>query len=249
MALLLESSHCLHPALFCIDRRRTCAGSITKYQNQQHNTRWALSAESVFKGILWMASNERCFSLAIILTLSSLNSISQSVKRRKGCVSEETQTTTLRDNNSINPPTSIFNLKINMKKQWWRSRSKQPRCQIFPGFTRNCFSHNSNFILGLFIFNWRITDVQYCVGFCHTSTWISHRYTCVPSLLILPPTVSPIPPLKVVTELRLEFQSQTAHSHWLSTLHMVYVFPCFSLHSSHPLLPSLHLQGNSNSWN
>ena len=25
--------------------------------------------------------------------------------------------------------------------------------------------------------------LQYCVGLCHTSTWISHRYTFVPSLL------------------------------------------------------------------
>ena len=31
--------------------------------------------------------------------------------------------------------------------------------------------------------NWRIVALQYCVGFCHTSTWISHRYTYVPSLL------------------------------------------------------------------
>ena len=40
----------------------------------------------------------------------------------------------------------------------------------------------------LFIFNWPITALQYCVGFCHTSTWINHRYTCVPSLLNLPPS-------------------------------------------------------------
>ena len=29
----------------------------------------------------------------------------------------------------------------------------------------------------LFIFNRRIIALQYCVGFCHTSTWISRRYT------------------------------------------------------------------------
>ena len=28
--------------------------------------------------------------------------------------------------------------------------------------------------LVLFIFNWRIVALQYCVGFCHTSTWICH---------------------------------------------------------------------------
>ena len=39
-----------------------------------------------------------------------------------------------------------------------------------------------------------------CVGFCHKTTWISHRYTYVPSLLNLPPTPHPSPPLQLVTE-------------------------------------------------
>ena len=47
-----------------------------------------------------------------------------------------------------------------------------------------------------FIFNWRIIVLQCCFGFCHTTTWISHKYTYIPSLLNLPPT----PPLWVVTE-------------------------------------------------
>ena len=29
-------------------------------------------------------------------------------------------------------------------------------------------------------FNWRLITLQYCGGFCHTFTWISHRCTCVP---------------------------------------------------------------------
>ena len=37
-------------------------------------------------------------------------------------------------------------------------------------------------------FNWRIITSQYCDGFCHTSTWIGHRYTCAPpSWTLLPP--------------------------------------------------------------
>ena len=36
--------------------------------------------------------------------------------------------------------------------------------------------------------HWRIISLQYCVGFCHRSTWISHRYTYVPCLLNLPST-------------------------------------------------------------
>ena len=49
--------------------------------------------------------------------------------------------------------------------------------------------------ISLFIFNWRMTASQYCVGFCQTPTWISHRYTCVPCLLILPPSSLPTLPL------------------------------------------------------
>ena len=46
------------------------------------------------------------------------------------------------------------------------------------------------FFFNLFIFNGRIIALQYWVGFCHTSTWISHRYTYVRSLLSLPPSPS-----------------------------------------------------------
>ena len=38
----------------------------------------------------------------------------------------------------------------------------------------------------LIFFNWKIIAVQYSTGFCHTSTWICHRYTYVSSSLNLP---------------------------------------------------------------
>ena len=41
------------------------------------------------------------------------------------------------------------------------------------GFKKNIFIY----------FNWRIITLQNCDGFCHTSVWIGHRYTCVPSIL------------------------------------------------------------------
>ena len=49
--------------------------------------------------------------------------------------------------------------------------------------------------LFILIFNWRIIALQCCVGFFHSSTRISHRYTYVPSLLNLPPTPHRIPAL------------------------------------------------------
>ena len=46
------------------------------------------------------------------------------------------------------------------------------------------------FFFNLFsYFNLRIITLQYCDGFHHTSTWISHACTCVP-----PPILNPHPP-------------------------------------------------------
>ena len=37
------------------------------------------------------------------------------------------------------------------------------------------------FIYFSFIFiSWRLITLQYCGGFCHILTWISHGFTCVP---------------------------------------------------------------------
>ena len=32
----------------------------------------------------------------------------------------------------------------------------------------------------IFFISWRLLTLQYCSGFCHTLTWISHGYTCIP---------------------------------------------------------------------
>ena len=40
-----------------------------------------------------------------------------------------------------------------------------------------------NFSLFFFSFifiSWRLITLQYCSGFCHTMTWISHGFTCIP---------------------------------------------------------------------
>ena len=38
-----------------------------------------------------------------------------------------------------------------------------------------------------FIFNWRKIALHYCIVFYQTSTWISHRFSYVPSHLNIPP--------------------------------------------------------------
>ena len=86
-------------------------------------------------------------------------------------------------------------------------------------------------------------------GFCHTSTWIGHRYTCAPSS----GTPSHLPSYHILLgcprALALLALLHALNLHWPSILHtVIYMFQCYSLKSSHPhLLPhspkvcSLHL--------
>ena len=91
--------------------------------------------------------------------------------------------------------------------------------------------------LGLFFFNWRLITLQYCGGFCHTVTWISHVCTCVPHPE--PPSHLPLHPIPqgLPSVPDLSTLSQASNLDWQSTSHMIiYVFQSYSLKSSQPLL-------------
>ena len=62
-----------------------------------------------------------------------------------------------------------------------------------------------------FVFNWRIIALQYCAGFSHVSTRISHWYTYVPSHLPLHPTSRGCQRAPALSSLH-----HTANFHWLS---------------------------------
>ena len=82
--------------------------------------------------------------------------------------------------------------------------------------------------------------LQYCVHFCHKSAWVSHRDTCIASLLSFPPTSHPT------------HSSRFSQSTWL-VLHesygklpltiilwmVIYTLPSYFLHYFHFFLPSL----------
>ena len=58
------------------------------------------------------------------------------------------------------------------------------------------FMSSMNIFKKLFIyFHWRLITLQYCSGFCHTLTWISHGCTCVPHSEPHLPPPSPSHPL------------------------------------------------------
>ena len=56
----------------------------------------------------------------------------------------------------------------------WKSKGKKEVWE--PKIDLKCF-----FFFFSFIFiSWRLITLQYCIGFCHTLTWISHGFTCIP---------------------------------------------------------------------
>ena len=64
-----------------------------------------------------------------------------------------------------------------------------------------------------FIFNWRVAALQCCIGFCHTTTCISHKYAYIPSFLSLPPTPTPSLPSRLSQSIRLSSLYCIATSH------------------------------------
>ena len=112
------------------------------------------------------------------------------------------------------------------------------KLQIKILLTLNFYCSAIFLFFNLFIdFNWRLIILQYCSGFCHTLTWISHGCTCVshsepPSYL----TPHPIP-LGCPRAPALSALFHALNLDWSSISHMViYTFQCYSLKSSHPRL-------------
>ena len=106
---------------------------------------------------------------------------------------------------------------------------------VYIDFFFNCLYWCYCFLFLFSYFNWRLITLQYCGGFFHTLTWISHGCTCVPH----PKSPSHLPlhpiPLGCPSAPALSAVIHTLNLDWWSTSHMViYKFQCYSLKSSHP---------------
>ena len=62
-----------------------------------------------------------------------------------------------------------FNLCVWFKKEFW-----------VPFLPCDCPLFPAAFFFSFIFISWRLITLQYCNGFCHTLTWISHGFTCVP---------------------------------------------------------------------
>ena len=58
------------------------------------------------------------------------------------------------------------------------------------------FPVSLSFFFPFIFISWRLITLQYCSGFCHTSTWISHGFTCI-TIPIPSPAFLSIPSLWV----------------------------------------------------
>ena len=90
------------------------------------------------------------------------------------------------------------------------------------------------FIYSCIYFNWRLITLQYCSGFCHRLTWISHGVH-VPH----PETPSHLPPHPIPqghpSAPALSTLSHASNLDRWSISHMIiYMFQCCSLKSFHP---------------
>ena len=84
--------------------------------------------------------------------------------------------------------------------------------------------------LNLFVyFNRRLITFQYCSGFCHTLTWFSHGYICIPHSES--PSNHPPHPIPQGCPNTLALSALD----WSSISHVIIsMFQCYSLKSSHP---------------
>ena len=84
-----------------------------------------------------------------------------------------------------------------------------------------------------FFITWRLITLQYCSGFCHTLTWISHGFTCVPHPD--PPSQLPLHPIPLALPSAPGPSSCLMHPTWASDL--FHPNTCFdAVLSKHPTL-------------
>ena len=85
-------------------------------------------------------------------------------------------------------------------------------------YTSTCIYSFSFFKINYF--NWRLITLQYCGGFCHTSAWMSHGWTCVPH----PEPLSCLPPHPIPQGYprapALGALPHASNLHWSSILHI-----------------------------
>ena len=93
-----------------------------------------------------------------------------------------------------------------MERAWWKPLDKR---EIPFVLLQPCY-------IFFFFISWRLITLQYCSGFCHTLTWISHGFTCIPHPYPPPPPPSPPDPSGYSQCTRPEHLSHASNLGWWS---------------------------------
>ena len=62
----------------------------------------------------------------------------------------------------------------------WKSGTDSKYTRVKQGNDYRRLEKVFHFFFPFIFISWRLITLQYCSGFCHTLTWISHRFTSVP---------------------------------------------------------------------
>ena len=108
----------------------------------------------------------------------------------------------------------------------------------------SCFSKMQRFLCLFYFFpfifiSWRLITLQYCSGFCHTLTWISHGITCIPHPD--PPSLFPPHPIPLGLPSAPALSTCLMHLTWAGDLFHPWYYTCFdAVLSKHPTLTFSH---------
>ena len=96
-----------------------------------------------------------------------------------------------------------------------------------------------NFIFPFIFISWRLITLQYFSGFCHTLTWISHGFTCVPHPD--PRVRLPLHPIALGLPSAPAPSTCLMHPTWACDLFHPWKYTCFDdVLSKHPTLAFSH---------
>ena len=74
----------------------------------------------------------------------------------------------------------IFSIKPVCRRKNWSFRAALSNRNMWE-LQRSVLSFlMSKFFFPVIFISWRLITIQHCSGFCHTLTWISYGFTCVP---------------------------------------------------------------------
>ena len=102
------------------------------------------------------------------------------------------------------------------------------RCLVFMDWVISFFFFLIFYFFPFISISWRLITLQYCRGFCHRLTWISHGFTCVPhpDAPLPPPSLShPSGSSQCASPEHLSHASNLGW--WSASFLIVYLFQCY----------------------